>query len=169
MSDLFVLQSYGDIWRKQRRMVAQYFTPINIQKHEAQQEKQACILVNNLLKDPSCLFPETKLYDTLYSLSSIESTLKHFKYRRIGAIIMHATYGYDLRTPGDPLLTFALETMENFNRASMPENFLVNIFPACEFRIERQLSSGFADQMNFLCSETYSPMDAWFQFPENCG
>lgn len=59
--ETFVLLPYGENWRKQRRLIAQDFGLSSTPKYYPLQEKEAAILVRNLLKDPSSLVEQIKL------------------------------------------------------------------------------------------------------------
>ncbi|KAF9043117.1 putative monooxygenase [Panaeolus papilionaceus] len=106
----FVLQHYGDEWRKQRRLVAQDFGMASCPKYYDLQNKEARILVRNILKDPSSLESEIKL--------------------RIGIIIIRTTYGYYVQSPDDPILANPLTAMDNFSKSTAPGNFLVDFVPS---------------------------------------
>ncbi|KDR76708.1 hypothetical protein GALMADRAFT_67164 [Galerina marginata CBS 339.88] len=108
--ELFVIQPYGENWRKQRRMVAQDLSLSMTPRYHSLQEKETAILIRNLLKDPTSLFQQVKL--------------------TIGIIIIRVTYGYYIRSADDPILTIPLKAMVNFSKATTPGNFLVDFFPA---------------------------------------
>lgn len=61
-TQVFAFNSYGDTWRKQRRMVSQDFSPNSMPRYYALQEKEAATLVRNLLKNPNALRDELQLY-----------------------------------------------------------------------------------------------------------
>lgn len=61
-NETFALGQYGDDWRQQRKLVAQEFSAGIVPKYYAMQEQQARLLAQNLVKDPSTLVPEIKLY-----------------------------------------------------------------------------------------------------------
>jgi len=118
-----VLLPYGENWRKQRRLIAQDFGLSSTPKYYPLQEKEAAILVRNLLKDPSSLVEQIKL--------------------RIGIIIIRVTYGYYIQTPNDPFLTTPLQAMVNFGKATAPGNFLVDFIPALRHMPRWMPGSGF--------------------------
>ncbi|CAA7263631.1 unnamed protein product [Cyclocybe aegerita] len=107
--ETFVLQPYGDNWRKQRRLVAHDFGQAMAPRYHSLQEKEARILVRNVLKDPSSLVSQIKL--------------------RIGIIIIRVTYGYYIQSENDPILTTPLTAMDNFSYSTSPGNFLVDFIP----------------------------------------
>ncbi|OCH86702.1 putative monooxygenase [Obba rivulosa] len=108
-NDPFVLQPYGEKWRKQRKFVASDFSPITIPRYYPLQETEARKLVRNVLANPDSLFPQTKL--------------------RIGTIIIRVTYGYYIKDENDPFLTLPLTAMDNFSKASAPGTWLVDFVP----------------------------------------
>ncbi|KIJ29218.1 hypothetical protein M422DRAFT_188789 [Sphaerobolus stellatus SS14] len=107
--ETFVLQPYGENWRQQRKLIAQAFGQASIPRCYSLQEKEAQILIKNVLKDPSSLFTQIKL--------------------RIGVIIIRVTYGYYVKDETDPFLTTPLKAMDNFSEASIPGNFMVDVLP----------------------------------------
>ncbi|CAA7262455.1 unnamed protein product [Cyclocybe aegerita] len=111
--ETFVLQPYNDNWRKQRRLIAQDFAQSNTPRYYSLQEKEARILVRNILKNPSSLFSEVKM--------------------RIGTIIIRVAYGYYIQSPDDPILTIPLTAMENFSYATAAGNFMVDFIPAMRY------------------------------------
>lgn len=56
------MQQYNDDWRQKRKLVSQEFTATAVPKYHVMQEKQARLLVQNLVKDPSTFVPELQLY-----------------------------------------------------------------------------------------------------------
>jgi cytochrome P450 len=57
----FVLQQYGEEFRKQRRMVAQGFNQAIVPEYYSIQETEARKLARNILDDPSTLKDEIQL------------------------------------------------------------------------------------------------------------
>ncbi len=53
--------NYGEKFRKQRRMVSQGFSVSKVPQYYGLQEREATILINNLLKNPKALFSEVHL------------------------------------------------------------------------------------------------------------
>ncbi|CAA7262429.1 unnamed protein product [Cyclocybe aegerita] len=109
----FVLQPYGDNWRRQRRLVAQDFAQSNTPRYYSLQEREARILVRNIMDTPSSLVSQIKL--------------------RIGMIIIRVTYGYSIRSEDDALLATSLKAVENFSILMMPGNFLVDLIPPLKY------------------------------------
>lgn len=60
-NEAFVLQSYGEVWRKQRRFVSHEFNQSMVPGYYKLQEAEAITLVHNLLKDPASFISELKL------------------------------------------------------------------------------------------------------------
>ncbi|EMD35670.1 hypothetical protein CERSUDRAFT_85632 [Gelatoporia subvermispora B] len=108
-SDPFVLQPYGEKWKKQRKFVASDFSPATMPRYYQLQETEVRKLVRNVILDPDSLFSQTKL--------------------RIGTIIIRVTYGYYIKGEQDPFLTLPLTAMENFSKASAPGTWLVDFVP----------------------------------------
>ncbi|KAF9470940.1 putative monooxygenase [Pholiota conissans] len=104
---------YGDIWRKQRRLVAQDFTPSMMPRYFALQEREVAALVRNLLKAPDTVRDELQL--------------------RLGTIIIRATYGYHVESLDDSMLKSGLDGIKNFSRTTTPGRYLVDIIPALRY------------------------------------
>ncbi|TFK32282.1 putative monooxygenase [Crucibulum laeve] len=112
-SELLVFQSYGEEWRKQRKLIAQEFTQASAPRYYSLQESQARILAWNILRDPSSLFSQVRL--------------------RIGINIIQVTYGYTVKGAEDPFITGPLQSMQNFSEGTVPGSFLVDFIPALKY------------------------------------
>ncbi|KAF9534613.1 putative monooxygenase [Crepidotus variabilis] len=110
MREAFSLQPYGDTWRNQRRMVAQHFSTSYVAKYHALQERESRILVKKILAKPETIEDEVKL--------------------RTAIIIVRSTYGYYPQDLEDPMIAIPVQGMKNFNKASQPAEFLINILPS---------------------------------------
>jgi hypothetical protein len=42
---------------------------------------------------------------------------------------MRATFGYDVKSIEDPMITFPLTSMANFSKVTAPGSYLVDFFP----------------------------------------
>lgn len=122
----FVLKPYGESWRKQCRMVAQDFNQTNTPRYYSLQEKEAAILVCNLIKDPSQL--QKSKFQCALCILRLQALIP--SNRRICIIILRVTYGYYARSVDDPFLTITLNSMEFFGQAVQPGNFLVDFVSA---------------------------------------
>ncbi|CAA7262451.1 unnamed protein product [Cyclocybe aegerita] len=109
----FVLQSYNDNWRKQRRLVAQDFSQSSTPRYYALQEKETRILVRNIVDNPASLVSQVKL--------------------TIGIIIIRVTYGYYVQSENDRILSTSLQAVENFSHLITPGTFLVDLFPPLKY------------------------------------
>ncbi|KAF4609871.1 hypothetical protein D9613_010412 [Agrocybe pediades] len=141
--ETFVLQPLGDNWRKQRRLIAQDFSQSMIPRYHSLQEKEAAILVRNLLKDPSSLLSEIQL--------------------RIGIIIVRVTFGYYIQSADDLFLKNPLAAMVNFGKATLPGNFFVDFLPALKYLPRWMPGAGFlsiADEWRKLVWDaSWNPYD----------
>ncbi|KAJ7477023.1 putative monooxygenase [Mycena galericulata] len=108
--NLFVLQSYGDNWRQQRKIVAQDFGPSAVRQYYPLQEAEARKLVHGLVVDSTTLAGQIRL--------------------RIGTIIIRVTYGHYINGEQDPFLTSPLTAMDNFSQATAPGVWFVDLLPA---------------------------------------
>ncbi|KAJ7745430.1 putative monooxygenase [Mycena maculata] len=107
------MKPYGDVWRQQRKLVAQDFSQSAITRYHSVQETEARKLVRSLLEDPSTLFDQLKL--------------------RVGTIIIRVTYGYYLTGQQDPFLTAPIEVMVNFAKATAPGTWIVDYVPVLRY------------------------------------
>ncbi|KAF9045138.1 cytochrome P450 [Panaeolus papilionaceus] len=109
---VFVLKHYGEEWKKQRKLVAHDFSPSNCSQYHNLQEKEARLLVRNVIKNPASMESEVKL--------------------RIGIIIIRTTYGYYVQSLDDPVLAAPLKAMDNFSAATAPGSYLVDVIPSLQ-------------------------------------
>ncbi|KAF7375538.1 putative monooxygenase [Mycena sanguinolenta] len=109
----FVLQSYTESWRQQRKIVAQEFSPSAVRRYHPLQETEARKLVHCLLDNPSTLARQTQL--------------------RIGAIILRVVYGHYVTSENDPFLTTCLTSMEIFSKATTPGVWVVDVLPMLRY------------------------------------
>ncbi|TFK46440.1 putative monooxygenase [Heliocybe sulcata] len=121
--ETFVLAPYGHNWKKQRRLVAQDFSPSTVPRYFGLQENEARRLVRNVIGNPGSFSSEIKL--------------------RIATVIIRVTYGYYLKGDDDPFFTMPLRAMENFSRASAPGNWLVDVLPVLKDMPAWMPGSGF--------------------------
>ncbi|KAF9524244.1 cytochrome P450 [Crepidotus variabilis] len=101
LGDNLVFQPYNNVWKKQRKMIAQDLATAGVVQFQTLQEREWRLQVKNTLKKPDTIFSEIKW--------------------RAGVIAMRALYGYYVRTPDDPLLSTPLKTMREFSRLSTPQ------------------------------------------------
>ncbi|CCM02014.1 uncharacterized protein FIBRA_04090 [Fibroporia radiculosa] len=137
----FVLQPYGEEWRKQRKIVNQDFNQSVVQRYYDVQETQARKLVLGVLNDPSSLESEIKM--------------------RIAAIILEANYGYTVQSKDDPFYTIPLDAMSNFSKATAPGAFLVDLIPQLKNLPEWMPGTGFfqtaKDMRKIMMEGTWNP------------
>ncbi|KAJ7982963.1 putative monooxygenase [Mycena polygramma] len=135
------LQSYGDNWRQQRKIVAQEFSQLSITRHYAFQENEAKKLIRALVDDPRSLRRELKL--------------------RVGAIIIQVTFGHYLTGDDDPFLTTPLIAMENFSKATAPGAWVVDFVPLLQYLPKWMPGAGFlttaANYRKIVLDTTYEP------------
>ncbi|KAF5343067.1 hypothetical protein D9758_011141 [Tetrapyrgos nigripes] len=101
---------YGELWRKLRKASHEGLNVRASEVYQPSQEKEAAVLVDNMLKDPI-------------------SWDDHLK-RSAASTILTAVYGMDpIKTKDDPLITRINDLMHRLVRATLPGSFLVDIFP----------------------------------------
>ncbi|KAF8965481.1 putative monooxygenase [Flammula alnicola] len=139
----FVLQPYDDYCRKQRRLIAQGFSPSMIPGYYPLQEKEAAVLVSNLLEDSASLVSEIQL--------------------RIGTIITRVTYGYYVHSAEDPILATPLAAVAIFSQTSTPGKFLVDFIPALKYLPRWMPGSGFLkaaeEWRQVICDAAWTPYE----------
>ncbi|GJJ14307.1 hypothetical protein Clacol_008571 [Clathrus columnatus] len=106
----FVMQPYGEDWRNQRKAITQNFSPGTIPIYFPVQERQAAVLVQNILNSPDKLDEEVKF--------------------QVATVIVRVTFGHYLTDENDPCFSLPMEVMSNFSAATLPGNFMVDFFPA---------------------------------------
>ncbi|CAE6466013.1 unnamed protein product [Rhizoctonia solani] len=105
---------YGDRWRKCRRLIHPWLT------------KKACRSFHNSQKQDARLL--------LQRLALFERTSSEIIYTEVFAALsgtlFQSIYGYRISGRDDHLLREGMQLIQNVCEASVPANFLVNIFPA---------------------------------------
>ncbi|KAJ7844119.1 putative monooxygenase [Mycena olivaceomarginata] len=107
---------YNDNWRQQRKLIAQEFGSSAV-RHYPFQEAEARKLVHGLVDDPTTHCPVKPSCEC----------------RRIGTIIVRATYGHYITDENDPFLTMPLTAMENFSQATAPGVWAVDLLPMLKY------------------------------------
>ncbi|CAE6495813.1 unnamed protein product [Rhizoctonia solani] len=114
-SEFISLLGYNDRWRKSRRMMNPWLHKEASKTFHESQQREARLLLQRLLLSAGQLGSSEDLY------------LEFF--RTLSTTLMRSIYGYHLQSLDDPLLKEVLCLVDNLARASMPTNFLVNVFP----------------------------------------
>ncbi|KAF5374224.1 hypothetical protein D9758_004661 [Tetrapyrgos nigripes] len=109
---------YGDlrvaIWRKMRKAAHEGFNIRTSEAYQPLQEKEAVVLVDNLLKDAN-------------------SWVDHLK-RSIASTILTAVYGMEsIKPKDDPLVARVNHCVHRLTRASQPGTFLVEFLPIMKY------------------------------------
>ncbi|CAE6440662.1 unnamed protein product [Rhizoctonia solani] len=106
------LLNYGERWRGQRKVM-----------HEVLQKKTLKMMWPAIVKQTRLLMQ--RVSDTHDFQSEIA--------RMVGAVVLQSAYGYEITKAGDPMVEIARAGMKGFSDASMPADFLVNVFPWLEY------------------------------------
>ncbi|CAE6495896.1 unnamed protein product [Rhizoctonia solani] len=106
------LLNYGDRWKGHRKVM-----------HEVLQKKALKIMWPAIVKHTRSLV--LRISDT----RGLQSKIAH----AVGAVILQSAYGYEATEAGDPMIGIARAGMQGFSDASMPADFLVNIFPWLQY------------------------------------
>ncbi|KAJ7301421.1 putative monooxygenase [Mycena albidolilacea] len=113
--ELFILQPYGDSWRKQRKVIAQDFSPSTVRRYPLQ-EKEARKLVHGILDNPSTFAHSV---DVIYLTN----------HRRIGTVIIRVTYGHYVTDEEDRCFSAPVAAVYNFSQATAPGTWAVDFIP----------------------------------------
>ncbi|EIM88908.1 cytochrome P450 [Stereum hirsutum FP-91666 SS1] len=109
-SIFIAFSSYGDLWRKLRKAAHEGLNVRAAEAYQPLQEKDAAVLVADLLKEP--------LYWDDHLKRSAAST------------VLTAVYGMEpIKSKDDPLVVRINDLMHRLVRATLPGAFLVEIFP----------------------------------------
>ncbi|KAG9079141.1 hypothetical protein FS749_008791, partial [Ceratobasidium sp. UAMH 11750] len=114
--NLVTALSYGERWRKSRRMMHQWLHKQATEKFHPSQQHQARLLLQRLLRKSDSLITSEVL--ELEICTTMAGT------------IMHSVYGMKVQDPDDRFMLKLKEAMDNIAKAVLPSNFLVNSFPA---------------------------------------
>ncbi|KAF7328135.1 Cytochrome P450 [Mycena venus] len=109
LMSLVAFMSYGEVWRKQRRLFHQEFQPQACRRFRNQERKNAHALLRNILDGP-------------------DQFIQHVQHA-VSSTMMSIAYGIDC-TPGDPYILGAERALEAMRSAAVPGKFLVDIIPA---------------------------------------
>ncbi|KAJ7600505.1 cytochrome P450 [Mycena floridula] len=108
------LIQYGDTWIQQRRLFTQFMgSPAKVQSFGHVFQHETNIYLKNILNAPSEWVQHT------YHLS--------------GSISLNLTYGYSTKGKDDPLIKIVNTGMEHFSETTVPNAFMVDVFPILRF------------------------------------
>ncbi|CEL57076.1 O-methylsterigmatocystin oxidoreductase OS=Aspergillus flavus (strain ATCC 200026 / FGSC A1120 / NRRL 3357 / JCM 12722 / SRRC 167) GN=ordA PE=2 SV=1 [Rhizoctonia solani AG-1 IB] len=106
------LLNYGDRWRAQRKVT-----------HEVLQKKALKTIWPVIIKHTR------RLMQCMMNLQDPQSEIA----RMVGAVVLQSAYGYEATKAGDPMVEIARVGMKAFSDASIPADFIVNVFPWLEY------------------------------------
>ncbi|KAI0789549.1 OrdA protein [Abortiporus biennis] len=141
-SDTLVLLRYGERFRNYRKFIARFIEPIS--QHYPIIERESRKFLKRTLRKQ-------------------EDVLGHLR-MLMGGIIMQLTYGYEVQDSdpkGDPFINLIEHANSNFNKASTPGVFLVDVFPSLRFLPEWLPGMGFKK----LARDWKKDTDAMVQVP----
>ncbi|KAG9104363.1 hypothetical protein FRC06_003169 [Ceratobasidium sp. 370] len=113
------LMNPSERWRKHRKIAHSRLNKQVVHVFHAQQQHQAKLLLQ-------------RISDTSHRVESSEQVEVEFD-RTIASTVFDLVYGYPLKDVDDPFLIDKKTLTANLNRAVVPSNFLVNIFPALAY------------------------------------
>ncbi|KAG8737509.1 hypothetical protein FRC10_008089 [Ceratobasidium sp. 414] len=113
------LMNPSERWKKHRRIAHSRLNKQVVHVFHAQQQQQAKLLLQRIL-------------DISHHVESSEQVDVEFD-RTIASTVFDLVYGYPLKDVDDPFLIDKKTLTANLNRAVVPSNFLVNIFPVLAY------------------------------------
>lgn len=115
-SGFFILLGYNERWRTSRRLIHPWLHKKAAESFHESQQEEAGRLLDRLLQYEGTLDCSEKLFSEF--LMSFSMTL------------MRSIYGYHVQGIDDPLLKKIQASLDFLVQASLPSNFLVNLFPS---------------------------------------
>lgn len=107
----------NDRWRTSRRLMHPWLHKQAIVSFDNSQQNEARLLLKRLIA-----------WDTGSS-----ELLYHEVFTALSGTLLRSIYGYHINGASDPYLGEAIQLAYNLSQASMPTNFLVNIFPSLRY------------------------------------
>ncbi|KAF5342805.1 hypothetical protein D9758_013368 [Tetrapyrgos nigripes] len=105
---------YGNLWRKLRKGAHEGFNIRASEVYQPLQEKEAAVLVGNMLKDPNSWFDHLN--------------------RSTVSTVLTAVYGMEsIKSKDDPLVAQVNDCAHRLTRAAQPGSFLVEFFPIMKY------------------------------------
>ncbi|KAH8104354.1 cytochrome P450 [Phellopilus nigrolimitatus] len=104
---------YGDLWRRHRRLIQQYFNPRSVVSLRPHQVRSVHDLLEDLLQKPEDFYVKTKRY--------------------AASSILSATYGHQVALEDDPVMKLNTHSESVIVRPGAPGATLVDLFPALRF------------------------------------
>ncbi|KAG9126920.1 hypothetical protein FRC07_001384 [Ceratobasidium sp. 392] len=119
LKDSTGLMNPTERWKKHRKITHSRLNKQVVHVFHVQQQQQAKLLLQRMLD----------IFHRVGSSEEVEIELD----RAIAATIFDLVYGYPLQGTNDPFLVEKKAFLANLNRAVVPSNFLVNVFPALAY------------------------------------
>ncbi|KAF5343046.1 hypothetical protein D9758_011155 [Tetrapyrgos nigripes] len=111
---LLSLRRYGDLWQKMRKAAHEGLNIRASEVYRPLQEKEAAILVDNMLKDPN-------------------SWDDHME-KTAASTVLTTVYGMEsIKPKDDPLVARINDFVHRLTRAALPGTYLVEIFPVVRY------------------------------------
>ncbi|KAG8763051.1 hypothetical protein FRC12_008734 [Ceratobasidium sp. 428] len=114
--NLTAVTRYGERWRKSRRIMHRCLERQAAEIFHPSQERQSRLLLQRLLAASGYL--------------DFSEDLEFEVYRATAGTIMCSIYGFKTEDLNDTFMLKIKRCMDNLTNASLPSNFLVNVFPA---------------------------------------
>ena len=122
--------SYGNQWRRARRLFHEFLNVNAVTNFDRYQHKHAYRFLSRLAETPEDFFDHAKLCVS----SKTSSSQTHVRLTSIhpsvtGALIMEIAYGFDVKSHEDKFLQASERAMDYAREAMVPGAFLVDTFP----------------------------------------
>ncbi|KAF8608281.1 cytochrome P450 [Ceratobasidium sp. AG-I] len=122
---------YGDKWRKQRRMTHNVLKSSENVHHFPLMERETRAMLKRILQTPKEFGQEFR--------------------RTISTEIMSTVYGYTVTTSDDYFVRRVEAALDNFSRAALPTNFMVNFIPWLKYVPDWVPGTGWKHTMSEWC------------------
>lgn len=116
---------YGRRFQRHRRMLQQYLTPNKCVGYQTIQNREARVLLQNLLEDGDNRDSFIRRYDVSFTIQT--SFLNSCRFST--AIIMRVAYGHQITSDDDPYVKIAQDTGYALSNGGSPGSTPVDFFP----------------------------------------
>ncbi|EUC65113.1 cytochrome P450 family protein, partial [Rhizoctonia solani AG-3 Rhs1AP] len=118
-SDFGSLVSYGDRWRRYRRLMNPWLNKQAVVVHHGSQVRTTRELLQRLLESPEDIRPSHEVEAELYLA--------------ISATLFRSLYGYEVESSSDPFLVRSQKLIAYLTYAALASNCMVNNIPALRY------------------------------------
>ncbi|KAF8668099.1 cytochrome P450 [Rhizoctonia solani] len=129
---------YSDLWRRQRRRINNWLNPRAVRQFDNLQEDVVKQLLGRLLKVSQNPEPFEEIKKQFFLWVVFQHRIVPYikpvpVLSAMGSATFRLAYGYHLKDDKDPFFLNAVQASHRIFNATMPNNFLVNVFPALAY------------------------------------